>query len=155
MESIANYYRIQNGTMEGASDSRMRSTMYITAQSQKFPLGGVKQQAKDKDEAHHPKGKGKAKKSIESKPVRKELAPQTRCLTPTVVDNSNSNSYDDGLMVEDEIHISDNEITFKTSFEEDNNGNDGTADFFSGNERSPSIQNELADLFSASNQGND
>ena len=107
-----------------AEDDLMRHVDYIH-QASKSMYDRIKyKRAKEKDEAHHPKGKGKGKKSIESKPVRKELAPQTRCLTPTVVDNSNSNSFDDGLLVEDEIHISDNEITFKTSFEENDDGND-------------------------------
>ena len=38
------------------------------------------------------KGKGKGKKSFETKPVRKEQI-QTRCVTPTVVD-SNKNSME-------------------------------------------------------------
>ena len=63
------------------------------------------------------KGKGKGKKSFETKPVRKEQI-QSRCVTPTVVD-SNSNSMDSDVPgIEDDIHISDNEISFKTSFEE-------------------------------------
>ena len=81
--------------------------------------GGAKRAKEKEDGGSSSKGKGKAKgkKSFETKPVRKEQM-QTRCVTPTVVD-SNSNSMDSDVPgIEDDIHISDNEISFKTSFEE-------------------------------------
>ena len=63
------------------------------------------------------KGKGKGKKSFETRPVRKEQL-QTRSVTPTVVDSNSNSMESEPPGIEDDIHISDNEISFKTSFEE-------------------------------------
>ena len=81
--------------------------------------------AKDNEEDRNPKGKGKGKgkRSIATKPVRKEnicsnTGIRSRSVTPTVVDNSNSNSME-SQMVSEELEISDNEITFKSTSERD------------------------------------
>ena len=66
------------------------------------------------------KGKGKGKKSFESRPIRKEIIEKQRSLSPTVVDDSQSNSPVPDLDLEtDEIQISDHEISFKPSDNED------------------------------------
>ena len=66
------------------------------------------------------KGKGKGKKSFESRPIRKEIVEKQRSLSPTVVDDSQSNSPVPDLELEtDEIQISDHEISFKPSDNED------------------------------------
>ena len=98
-------------------DDLMRHIDYIHHTSKSMYDRIKFKRAKEKEDGGKGKGKGKGKKSFETKPVRKEQL-QTRSLTPTVVD-SNSNSLDgEEPGLEDEIHISDNEISFKTSFEE-------------------------------------
>ena len=54
--------------------------------------------------------------SLETKFFQNLKLSLKRPLTPRVVDSSNSNSLDDAanVIIEDDIHISDNEITFKS-----------------------------------------
>ena len=124
-----------------AEDDLMRHVDHIHQTSRSMYDRIKYKRSKEKEENdRHPKGKGKGKgkKSIESKPVRKEVLPEPetiveRPLTPTVVDSSNSNSLDDvpNVIIEDDIHISDNEITFKSfsdQVESENTDSRGSSD---------------------------
>ena len=102
--------------------------MEFTHQATKSMFDEIKyRKSKDSGDEKHPKGKGKGKgkKSFMTKPVRKENFTQdderSMSLSPTVVDESQTDTQiPEPLLAEsdNDIHISEQEITFKDSSKE-------------------------------------